>query len=1114
MASSRWKRFAFFEKQSLSVPPEVLNDLFPQHASKSGSLSHSLAAESSFDGVSLAVTTASLPLKSKPPALPSIPQITEAPLPSDTDNDALSQMWLALNACTMAELGGDVDTDIAAAGVVPNVSLHSQSQKNEDLAFSGYISGQTIEGLVLAFAASKETGLVHCFDVTVRCNPLSEARRNLEDLDGWRGYFSPFSQLSSATTRRDTGSVQSTANESAPGVIAVASCRSEEGHRPLYVACAAKQQISVLEDPHLHLSRHFPLARNLTSIDDCTCYLLDSWNTSKDGAPSAVDIVPGIVCVGTDTGVVLVCTYGSTSARSAGSGIQRYLRIPAPPQSLRSCSVVSVRCAVDGERKVSVFVAYRRSQDSQNSSSSGICCYDMPAPSTNSSSSPAPSVSARHDLDGRNVSGSGLCDAVVTREGLHFTVARNDGLYTYSRTQKISVSPIEGTKEQICLVPRPLDASYDRDLSSMDVGSNYVLVASKDSKSDRDVIDIYDSTNKLVAFHLLLSPGHRAVKGAGVTTSRSSSTVGKTKSCRSSAVVLTSGGSLITFTEKTTDEKVQLLVQKNLFSAAVAVAYADPSLEPSAVTSLYRKYAEHLYRKGDYTASIEQYCHTIGSLESSHVIFRFLDAPKIPLLAQYLEKLKERELATPVHCQLLRTCYLKLNDSEAADSIATTTPSSLLGNDSLQSFSTNLAYNPRDALSTICSMSPQQAAEMLTEHGAALARAMPKETAGIVVALCLGTFKPESLSEAATGPVAEANKMLSYALDERDKTCEPYPVRLFYAAFLDNPKMLRLILAHLNRNKCHLTPSLRRTLLELTLDEWNQAKRSGDTEGEKLRHREAIAALTDSHCHEIGDYDALVIVQEASFDEGELLLYERLQMGPMLLSRYAHERSEKSMRQMMAMSKADPEVLSEVLGHLVSLVSEAGNLPKDQNENDDYSDDGNGPAQILGNIHEALEIASEGKAITPVRITRILAGESTEQFSGDVKKYSSGGQQTETVPLSVALEYVGMILDESRTEITRLKSEIQEYNQLCNSLEAQVESLLNNSPPPSSEVANNEDEASARMDIDAVYAKVRMSIDRIPGNDERPREAFWRELGQTEEPFETITRFFAKGVVQ
>lgn len=89
-----------------------------------------------------------------------------------------------------------------------------------------------------------------------------------------------------------------------------------------------------------------------------------------------------------------------------------------------------------------------------------------------------------------------------------------------------------------------------------------------------------------------------------------------------------------------------------------------------------------------------------------------------------------------------------------------------------------------------------------------------------------------------------------------------------------------------------------------------------------MSHLYLCQALTDSHCREIGDYDALVIVQLAGFEEGELLLYERLQMGPMLLSRYAKDGSEKARRQMLAMCHNDPEVLADVLGHFVAMVSE------------------------------------------------------------------------------------------------------------------------------------------------------------------------------------------------
>lgn len=349
-------------------------------------------------------------------------------------------------------------------------------------------------------------------------------------------------------------------------------------------------------------------------------------------------------------------------------------------------------------------------------------------------------------------------------------------------------------------------------------------------------MDIYDSSNKLVAFHLLLSPGHKAIRAAAVTTPATVASDGALRAGRASAVVLTSGGSLVTLTEKETTEKVRLLVQKNLYSAAAFIAYADPSYDVSEITSLYQKHAEHLYRKGDFSGSIDQYILTIGSLEPSHVIFRFLDAPKIPLLVKYLEELRTRELATPVHNDLLRTCYLKLNDEESAETIAASSSRSL----DTGSLSTIVGTSPKDALATICSFEAPQAVEALLIHGGSLARLLPRETAGLVVSLCLGTYSPDRLLEVSESLRSDTSEILEF-VSKAERACDPYPLHLFASSFMENPKVLRLILCHCNRNKCPLTPSLRRSLLELTLEEWNQAKRVGDTESEKLRRKEAIA---------------------------------------------------------------------------------------------------------------------------------------------------------------------------------------------------------------------------------------------------------------------------------
>ena len=167
----------------------------------------------------------------------------------------------------------------------------------------------------------------------------------------------------------------------------------------------------------------------------------------------------------------------------------------------------------------------------------------------------------------------------------------------------------------------------------------------------------------------------------------------------------------------------------------------------------------------------------------------------------------------------------------------------------------------------------------------------------------------------------------------------------------------------------------------------------------------------------------------------------------------------------------------------------------------------------MDDIQEALTLARRQGVLPPVRIARILAGEGTGQFSAD----HPPKERKKTVPLSVALDYVGTILEESRRETSRLKSEIEEYNELCNSMENEIDSLLRASyalPPAPSD---DEKQSNRRFNIDELYTRVK-SEETDPssaeGMSEQAREAFWREMNQTEDSFATISRFFAKGVMR
>ena len=220
MASSRWKRFAFFERNTLSLPSEVLEDLIPiggsegrgSRRSKSGMILAG-AEEGGNDAVSVQVSTAALPLNSKP---------VDKGQSSNPDESALNNMWSGLTACFQSEL---LDTEDGA------IHLPSQAQMLADDS-NVISSGKSLDGLVLVFVASPDTDRVHCFDVTVRCNP-PDTSENLEDLDGWRGYFAPF------TTPQAPSETTESTEDPSMGIMALATCRANEGHRPLQLASGA-----------------------------------------------------------------------------------------------------------------------------------------------------------------------------------------------------------------------------------------------------------------------------------------------------------------------------------------------------------------------------------------------------------------------------------------------------------------------------------------------------------------------------------------------------------------------------------------------------------------------------------------------------------------------------------------------------------------------------------------------------------------------------------------------------------------------------------------------------------------------------------------------------------
>ena len=130
--------------------------------------------------------------------------------------------------------------------------------------------------------------------------------------------------------------------------------------------------------------------------------------------------------------------------------------------------------------------------------------------------------------------------------------------------------------------------------------------------------------------------------------------------------ILTRDGRAYQLTETDTQSKLETLYMKHNYQLAINLA-SSQQYDYNSIVDIYRKYGDHLYGKGDFQAAVSQYVKTIGGLEPSYVIRKFLDAQQIHNLTSYLQALHERNKANADHTTLLLNCYTKLKDVSKLD---------------------------------------------------------------------------------------------------------------------------------------------------------------------------------------------------------------------------------------------------------------------------------------------------------------------------------------------------------------------------------------------------------------------------------------------------------------
>jgi vacuolar protein sorting-associated protein 11 len=150
--------------------------------------------------------------------------------------------------------------------------------------------------------------------------------------------------------------------------------------------------------------------------------------------------------------------------------------------------------------------------------------------------------------------------------------------------------------------------------------------------------------------------------------------------------VITESNKLYKLHEMDLAHKLEVLYQKNLYNLAMSVVLQPPSslhnigktrnmqelvdqalsnkedASWSTLMDICKRYGDDLYSKQDFDGSMKQYIRTIGYLEPSFVIRKFLDAQRIHNLTSYLKALHDKQVANGDHTTLLLNCYTKLND--------------------------------------------------------------------------------------------------------------------------------------------------------------------------------------------------------------------------------------------------------------------------------------------------------------------------------------------------------------------------------------------------------------------------------------------------------------------
>ncbi|KAI7820795.1 hypothetical protein BC939DRAFT_217617 [Gamsiella multidivaricata] len=354
--------------------------------------------------------------------------------------------------------------------------------------------------------------------------------------------------------------------------------------------------------------------------------------------------------------------------------------------------------------------------------------------------------------------GGGLGCAVMNESTQELAIARDEAIFFYGPDGRGPAYAYDGPKTSISFYKSYLVLVSPPNIpaaASRTFGVNSAAVSANDTTR----LTIIDTANKFTAYQATFTQGIRSVI------------------CEwGSIYIVENGGKVYRLDEMETSAKLDILFKKNMYLLAINLAH-NQKYDNASISEIIKKYGDHLYNKGDYDGAMAQYIRTIGRLEPSYVIRKFLDAQRIYNLTSYLQELHSSGLANADHTTLLLNCYTKLKDVKRLDEFIKT-DSDLTFDletaiqvcrqagyyehavylaekfeehdlyltvqiDDVKQYNRALAYMRR--------LGPIEADKNLQKYGKVMLTHLPEQTTQLLVDLCSGTLVRNNTSTSTPG---------------------------------------------------------------------------------------------------------------------------------------------------------------------------------------------------------------------------------------------------------------------------------------------------------------------------------------------------------------------------